>query len=158
MSVFDRDMAIESLKKGRGILRIPDGITELSEDFSLVFDWMPEKMCQCSFREIIIPSSVEIIGRIILTGYGPDQAPVKRFKKITVAKDNAYFADIDGVLFSKDLKRLICYPCGRNGSSYVVPDTVEIIDEYAFADNTNLRKNNIARIRKENRSGCFFSV
>lgn len=140
MSVFNRDMAIESLKNGRGILEIPEGITELSDDFSLVFDWMPEKMCQCFFREIIIPSSVEKIGNILLTEYGPDQAPVKRFKKITVAKDNAYFSDIDGVLFSKDLKRLLCYPCGRTGSSYVVPDTVEVIDEYAFADNTNLRK------------------
>ena len=39
MSIFDRDMSIEVLKNGRGILKIPEGITELSYDFALVFDW-----------------------------------------------------------------------------------------------------------------------
>lgn len=140
MSVFDRDMAIEQLRAGLGVLAIPEGITELSGDFALVFDWMPEKMCQCSFREIRIPSTVQTINGITLTEYGPDQAPVKRFKKISVAKDNPYYTDVDGVLFTKDLKRIICYPCGKSGKTYVVPDTVEIIDEYAFAYNTNLRK------------------
>lgn len=140
MCVFNRDMAIEQLRAGLGVLAIPEGITELSGDFALVFDWMPEKMCQCSFREIRIPNTVQTISGITLTGYGPDQVPVKRFKKISVAKDNPYYTDVDGVLFTKDLKRLICYPCGKSGKTYVVPDTVEIIDEYAFADNTNLRK------------------
>lgn len=140
MSVFDQDMAIEQLRNRRGVLSIPEGVTELSRDFALVFDWIPEKMCQCSFREIRIPNTVQKINGMILTEYGPDQASVKRFKKITVAKDNPYYTDIDGVLFTKDLKRLICYPCGKAGQTYIVPDTVEIIDEYAFADNTNLRK------------------
>lgn len=140
MSVFDQNMAVEQLRNGLGVLAIPEGVTELSGDFALVFDWMSEKMCQCSFREIRIPNSVQTINGIILTEYGPDQAPVKRFKKISVAKDNPYYTDIDGVLFTKDLKRLICYPCGKAGQTYVVPDTVEIIDEHAFADNTNLRK------------------
>ena len=140
MSFFDQDMAIEQLRKGLGVLAIPEGVTELSGDFALVFDWLPEKICQCSFREIRIPSTVQTINGIILTEYGPDQALVKRFKKISVAKDNPYYTDIDGVLFTKDLKRLICYPCGKSGKKYVVPDTVEIIDEHAFADNTNLRK------------------
>lgn len=140
MSIFTQDMAIEQLSNGHGVLAVPEGITELSGDFALVFDWMPEKMCQYSFREIRIPSTVHTINGIFLTEYGPDQAPIKRFKKISVSKDNPYYTDIDGVLFTKDLKRLICYPCGKAGQTYVVPDTVEIIDEHAFADNTNLRK------------------
>lgn len=140
MSVFDQDMAIEQLRNGLGVLAVPEGVTELSGDFALVFDWMPEKMCQCSFREIRIPSTVQTINGILLTECGPDQAPVKRFKKISVAKDNPYYTDIDGVLFTKDLKRLICYPCGKSGKKYVLPDTVEIIDEHAFANNINLRK------------------
>lgn len=48
MSIFNRDMSIEVLKNGRGILKIPEGITELSGDFALVFDYMPEKMSQYS--------------------------------------------------------------------------------------------------------------
>lgn len=108
MSIFNRDMAIEQLCKGRGrgggVLEIPEGFTKLSEDFTLLFDWMPEENCFFPFREIRIPSTVQTINGITLTGYGPDETPVKRFKKISVAKDNPYYADVDGVLFSKDLK------------------------------------------------------
>ncbi len=139
MSIFDRDMTIETLKVN-GILNIPEGVTELSGDFALVFDWMPEKKCQLSFREIIIPSSVHTINGFFLTEYGPDEAPVKRFKKITVSDDNPYFKDVDGVLFSKDLTRLICYPCGKAGTSYTVPNTVEVIEDSAFENNVNLQK------------------
>ena len=139
-SIFTREMSMKELRSGNGVLTIPDGITELSGDFALVFDWMPDKKNQFSFREIRIPSSVEKINGICLTEYGPDEAPVKRFKKITVSKENAYFTDIDGVLFSKDMRRLICYPCGKVGASYSVPNTVEVIEEFAFADNTNLRE------------------
>lgn len=140
MSVFNRDMSIEVLKNGRGILKVPEGVTELSGDFALVFDWMPEKSCQCSFREIQLPSSVQKINGIYLTEYGPDEAPIKRFKSITVSEENQYFTAIDGVLFSKDLTQLICYPCGKIGQTYIVPDSVEIIGEFAFADNVNLKK------------------
>lgn len=55
MSIFDQDMAVDQLRGGLGVLDIPEGVTELSGDFALVFDWMPEKMCQCSFRKIRIP-------------------------------------------------------------------------------------------------------
>lgn len=156
MSIFDRDMTIDMLKGGRGMLEIPEGVTELSEDFALVFDWIPDKMCQYSFREIKIPSSVEKISSILLTEYGSDQAPVKRFKRITVAKDNPYYTDIDGVLFSKDVTRLLCYPCGKTGCTYTVPDTVEVIDEYAFADNTNLKKIVLPNSLKRIEGHAFF--
>ena len=140
MSVFSRDMSIEVLKNGCGILKVPEGFTELTGDFALVFDWMPEKCCEYSFREIQLPCSIQKINGIFLTEYGPDEAPIKRFKKITVSKDNQYYTDIDGVLFSKDMTKLICYPCGKTGKSYIVPDSVEIIGEFAFADNVNLKK------------------
>ena len=156
MSVFDQNMAIEQLRNGFGVLTIPEGITELSGDFALVFDWMPEKECRCSFREIRIPSTVQTINGITLTEYGPDMAPVKRFKRISVAKDNPYYTDIDGVLFTKDLKRLICYPCGKPGKKYVMPDTVEIIDEYAFADNTCLREVVLPKSLKRIEFHAFF--
>lgn len=156
MSIFDQDMAVDQLRGGRGVLDIQEGVTELSGDFALVFDWMPEKMCQCSFREIRIPSTVQTINGITLTQYGPEYAPLNKFKKITVAKENPYYTDIDGVLFSKDLKRLICYPCGKSGKTYEVPDTVEIIDEYAFEDNTNLRKVVLPSSLKRIESHAFY--
>lgn len=145
-------MSIEILKNQKGVLDIPEGITELSDDFALVFDWMPEIKRSYTFREIKIPSSVKKINRICLTEYDPYNVPVRRFKKILVAEDNPYYADIDGVLFSKDLTRLLCYPCGKIGQNYNVPDTVKIIEKYAFENNVNLRKivlpNSLKRIEK----------
>lgn len=50
------------------------------------------------------------------------------------AKNNPYFCDIDGVLFSADESKLIAYPSGRDGTSYTVPDGTSSIGTYAFAD------------------------
>ena len=156
MSVFNQDMAINQLRSGLGILSIPEGITELSGDFALVFDWIPEKKCQCSFREIRISSTVQAINGIVLTSSDPDLVPIKRFKKITVAENNPYFKDVDGVLFSKDMTRLICYPCGKSGSSYTIPDGVELIEEGAFLDNVNLQKIVLPKSIKKIQRQAFF--
>lgn len=53
---------------------------------------------------------------------------------ITVDKDNPSYTVVDGVLFTKDMKTLVNYPCNLNpGTSYTVPDGVERIDRFAFA-------------------------
>jgi len=52
---------------------------------------------------------------------------------IQVAAGNPNYCAEDGVLFNKDKTRLICMPAAREGS-YSVPDTVDIIGAYAFAD------------------------
>ena len=52
-------------------------------------------------------------------------------KKIVVDKENPYLKDIDGVLFTKDGKKLIKAPAQMTGK-YVVPEGVETICSYAF--------------------------
>ncbi len=52
-------------------------------------------------------------------------------KTITVDEDNTEFCAIDGVLFSKDGKKLIVFPAGLKGK-YTVPDSTESIDCLAF--------------------------
>ncbi len=65
--------------------------------------------------------------------------------KITVDKENKYFCDVDGVLFTKDMKNLLFYPLAKdlvetkddNGndvkvSEYTIPDGVETIRTKAF--------------------------
>lgn len=54
--------------------------------------------------------------------------------EINVAPDNNSFVDVDGILFTKDMKTLIQYPIGKTQISYVVPSTVETIGEDAFRD------------------------
>jgi hypothetical protein len=53
--------------------------------------------------------------------------------RITVDEDNPDFKDVDGVLFTKDMKTLIRYPSKRTGSSYTVPKEVERILKLAFS-------------------------
>ena len=49
-----------------------------------------------------------------------------------VAEGNSAFAAQDGILFSKDGSVLVCYPQGKTGDSYVVPDEVKEIGDSAF--------------------------
>lgn len=53
---------------------------------------------------------------------------------ITVSKNNQYFTSVDGVLFSKDMKKLIRYPANKDNDVYVIPEGVEIIAENAFGN------------------------
>ena len=56
---------------------------------------------------------------------------------ITVHPDNPEFASENGVLFSKNKKRLISCPAGRKGD-YVIPDTTVEIGNLAFYGCTGL--------------------
>lgn len=47
--------------------------------------------------------------------------------------DSPFFKSIDGVLFTADLKTLVCYPQGKGCDNYVVPDSVTNIAEDAFS-------------------------
>ncbi len=48
-------------------------------------------------------------------------------KSITVSENNQTYKSIDGVLYSRDGKTIICYPEGKTTDSYTIPDTVDSI-------------------------------
>lgn len=137
--VFSRDMAKRILgARGDRVLVIPEGIKELADDFALQFD---ERDNRYYFFQIDIPASVSKIDAVILTkkpGWASDDR-LECFDEINVANDNLFFRSIDGVLFSKDMKRLICYPCGKQEEKYLIPNGVEIIATNAFSDNHFLK-------------------
>lgn len=56
-----------------------------------------------------------------------------------VDEGSEYFATIDGVLYSKDLKTLISYPPMREGEDFVIPEGVERISDYAFCNTKKLK-------------------
>ncbi|MDO5575507.1 MAG: leucine-rich repeat protein [Fibrobacter sp.] len=82
-------------------------------------------------ESVTIPSSVKSIG---------DRAfcYCRKLMSITVDTANGYYKDIDGVLFSKDERELICYPSDKKGTSYEIPDGVTWINSSAFCYSHNL--------------------
>lgn len=86
-----------------------------------------------NIEEIVIPESISSIS-------GASLSMTTNLQKITVDKANRYFCDIDGVLFSKDKKRLIAYPGGRHGA-YTVPDFVQELGDYCFYSVIFIKKN-----------------
>lgn len=98
---------------------------------------------------IILPASVQTLeDRAFQSCWGlksiklPDQlnsiAPAtfldcSRLKSIEC--DSSFFKSIDGVLFTADLKTLVCYPQGRYCENYVIPDSVIKMAKEAFSSN-----------------------
>lgn len=80
---------------------------------------------QCSrLTSVTIPSSVSEINRNVFVG-------CNKLKIIDVDEHNASFTSLDGVLYSKDLTRIIRFPEGMQGS-YSIPNTVTTIGYGAF--------------------------
>ena len=53
-------------------------------------------------------------------------------KGFEVDENNPLYRAVDGVLFSKDMKTLIRFPCDKDCEEYTVPESVERIERYAF--------------------------
>ena len=81
-----------------------------------------------------IPSTIESIDPGFLTDY-------YNLKEIRTDEENPAYTSIDGILYSKDGKQLICYPSFKEGTEYTVPEGTEEIGENAF-NISNLTKIN----------------
>lgn len=97
-------------------ITIPDSVTSIGE---VAFE-----ACT-SLTEITIPKNVKSIGKWAFS-------QCDSLTKIDVNKNNQNYSSLDGVLFDKYKKTLICYPIEKNDTSYTVPDGVKIIGEDAF--------------------------
>jgi surface protein len=73
---------------------------------------------------VTIPSSVTSIGTY---------AFLRGLSSINVDEGNQAFTSVDGVLFNKDMSRLIAYPAKKEGASYIIPKSVTVIENGAFA-------------------------
>lgn len=80
-----------------------------------------------NLKEINVPSTVTSIGEIAFK-----QSRAAYLEAINVAEGNNNFKSVDGVLLTKDGKTLLCYPTGKVGAPYEMPNTVEEIANDAF--------------------------
>lgn len=56
----------------------------------------------------------------------------KTLENFVVAEDNPAYCAVDGVLFTKDMSRIVSYPKGNPRKSYTVPDGVTVIGDGSF--------------------------
>jgi len=68
-------------------------------------------------------------------------------EKYEVEGDSPVFKTIEGVLFSKDGKRLISYPRGSHTEWYRVPEGVLYVEPRAFARETKLKSIDLRNVR-----------
>lgn len=62
----------------------------------------------------------------------------KALQNIGVNSKNNNFCSVDGVLYNKSKTKLICYPIGKQNSSFTVPGSVTSIGALAFYECTGL--------------------
>ena len=108
-----------------------------------------------SLDHLDIPNSVTKIGAAMISGCdGITEITVpanvskldgafsgaKNLKKVQVASDNSYFKSVDGILFSKNGRELLCYPQGREDEQYQVPSGVTKIGQSAFYNCKQLKE------------------
>jgi len=98
---------------------IPEGITKIGE----------KAFWNCNaLTEVTIPSTVTDLHQ---TAFSRGDNQNNNLKNIYVHKCNPNYADIDGVLFTKDKKTLILYP-GYHNARYRIPEGVTHIGPFAF--------------------------
>lgn len=114
---------------------IPDTVTSIEERAFY---------CCSEMTSIFIPASVSSIGN---NAFGN----CDKLKEITVSDDNKYYTSKEGVLFDKSMSKLICYPEGKEGTSYTIPESVTSLEPYALQGsqiNTIKLPNNLTLIRE----------
>ena len=172
-SIFSNDHNLRYVKLSAGMTSIPDSMFFNTDSLQTVI--IPDGITRIEdtvFRgcdgltSITLPKQINYIGTAAF-------ADCKNLKNIYVDDANPYFCDVDGILFSKDMKTLINYPGGRTAYSYTIPsgvtklaygafgtarylyyvyfpDTLTEIGNYAFTWCSNLReitlKKNITKI------------
>lgn len=75
--------------------------------------------------EMLVIEGDEPLNPVMLGG-------MRNLKRIVVSGKNRRYVSVDGVLYSRDLTRLVCYPAGRGQTDYSILPTVRTIGESAF--------------------------
>ena len=115
-------------------VRIPNSVTTIGDN----------AFSDCGHLECIdIPSSVILIGEDAFFR-------CTSLKMINVSSENEYYESINGVLFSKKEKKLICFPQSCGFSEFTVPDGTLSIGKRAFFSSPFSRGSSLKSIKIPN--------
>ena len=149
-----------------GIYIIPDSVDSIGD--RAFYD------CN-SLTSVTIPNSVTSIGESafyhinnlmnVTIPKGVISIGLKAFgsccnlKSIAVDSSNGYYSSINGALFNKSADLIISYPAGIPETSYIIPDSVISIGEYAFDSCWQLTSvtipNSVTQIRSNGFNHCY---
>ena len=87
---------------------------------------------------VYVPKTVKLMANRAFDPIGLNQRT--SLKQIEIEEGNESYKSIDGVWFSKDGKTLILYPFNKTGTSYTVPNGVNVIAGSAFRECANLEE------------------
>lgn len=80
----------------------------------------------------------------------------KELKSIEVDEANEYYTSVDGVLYTKDMKKLLVYPIMKEDTAYTIPEGVERVGKCAFYKNETLTEITLPSTLKEIGDMAFF--
>ena len=84
-----------------------------------------------NLTSIAVPDSIT---QILMSAF----AQCTSLSAINVNVDNQYYCSIDGILYDKNVSTLGHYPAQKAETTFIIPDSVTKIDDYAFAYCDNL--------------------
>lgn len=121
---------VESI--GYAAFSLCESLQNISLPNSLRFIGMDAFRCCYDLESITIPANVTYVG------YGAFVYCIS-LQEISVAKENTHYKTIDGNLYTKDAKNLLCYLPSNEAEIFYVPNGVKVIGSYAFAHCNKLK-------------------
>ena len=130
-------------------IEIPEGVTKI-DGSAFIF-------CS-SLEQIKLPQSLVSIGSgafdnctSLISVELPDNAIIssdtfkecKNLSDIVISDTNNNYIVKNGILYNKNMTRILCYPAGIKDTEFSVPDTVKTIGDFAFYGTKALESINI---------------
>lgn len=94
--------------------------------------------CFNKFKYLVLPDSTE---EIDLSAF--QDCP--NLESVQISKDNKHYKSVDGVIYTKDNKKLIVYPAARKAKKYQIPDNTEELGHCALNDAKYLEEITISK-------------
>ena len=137
---FEGCESLDSFQFPNGLTRIEDyafshcyKLTEARFPETLEFLGIASFRLCIELESIYIPAKVTVIeDGVFISCYS--------MKEYEVSGKNPAYCAVDGVLFSKDMMKLVAYPAKKETTVYRIPDTVQELVPYAFEYAENLKE------------------